>query len=160
MSFISTQCVGDILVISFPSATIVDSFTIQTVSDEMVQAVEDFDCYRLVLDFVDVDFVTSELLGRLLQFRQYCRVHGVSLKLANLSESFHQALKLTKLGVHFKVYPSLANATEMFEADDFVARHNFFSKYSSETEEPVVSSPTLIAPARLTFEQSRSAVGF
>jgi len=160
MSYISTEYARDILVIGFPSTTILDSVAIRSISDEMIAAVEDFDCRRLVLDFTGVDFITSEWIGSLVQFRRFCQVRAISLKLASLSDSFLQALKLTKLATHFKTYGSRISAMEMFEADDFVARHNFFTEYANEGREFAVSAPTLIAPSRLTYEESHVAARF
>jgi len=153
MEYVSSEIVRGVLVIGFPTATIVDSLTVRSVADEIIARVEDMDCRRLVLDFAGVGLVTSELIGRLVSLRKYCQVQGIKLKLAGLSAGFKEVLEITNLSSYFKTYRTRNSAIEMFVADDFMIRHEFFETYAnSESEDFSNAAPVALVPLRLTLD--------
>lgn len=161
MEYVSSEKVHDILVVGFSYSMIVDPITVQSIADEIVSKVENTDSRRLILDFSGVEFVSSELVGRLVSLRRYCQVKGIALKLAGLSSSFREVLELTNLRKLFKTYRTRNSAIEMFAADDFVIRQRFFESYAStQPEENNFAAPVAVAPLRLTVEQDASAFNF
>ena len=161
MDYLTSEEVRDILVISFPMTTIVDSVSVQAIAEEVVFKMEGSDLRRLILDFTGVSFVSSELAGVLVNLRRYCHVQGVSLKLAGLSSGFREVLELTNLSTLFKIYRTRNSAIEMFGADDFIVRHEFFENYANfGTDDLSDSAPVPVAPLRLTLEPETSAFRF
>lgn len=161
MDYLTSEEVRDILVINFPMTTIVDPVSVQAIGDEIFSHVEDSDLRRLILDFTGVSFVSSELVGVLVNLRRFCHVQGVSLKLAGLSAGFREVLDLTNLSKLFKIYRTRKSAIEMFGADDFTVRHEFFETYANfGTDELIEAAPVPLAPLSLTLESETSAFRF
>ena len=160
MEYVSSREIQGVLVIGFPSAAIVDPVAVQMISEEVMARVENADCRRLILDFTGVSFITSELVGKMVGFRRYCQTNGISLKLAGLPASFRRVLELTKLSTQFKTYHTLNSALEMFGADDFMVRQEFFAAYANSPSDEFSGAVAANVPLRMTSEGEPSVFCF
>ena len=148
MNYLAIRTEGDVLVMVFQVAAVVDSLSVDSVGTEWMRELESSDHKKLVIDFSSLEFLSSGLLGELLQLRAYCRSKGVSLKLCCLSKELKNVLSLTQLSTQFKTYHSQRGAIECFAADNFVVRHEFFARYGRDLDDEtcfpqMVSTPTL-----------------
>jgi anti-sigma B factor antagonist len=69
---------------------------------------------RLVLDLSDVAFIDSAGLGTLVSGFTSAQNQGANMKLANLTDRFHEQLNITKLVTVFDVYKSVEDAVKSF----------------------------------------------
>lgn len=132
MHYLTSKTEGDILIIGFQVAAAIDSVSVNSIATEWFQQLESTDGRKMIIDFTSLAFLSSDLVGKLVEFRRFCLAKGVSLKLCCLPLELKQVLALTGLKTQFKTYHSQRGAIECFAADNFVARHEFFSRYKPE----------------------------
>lgn len=160
MNYLTTETEGDILVIGFRVATLIDRLSISEVAEEWMEQLESSDLRKLIIDFSSLEFLSSDLLGKLVELRTACLVRGVSLKLCSLSKELKNALSLTRLTGQFKTYRTLRSAIECFGADNYVARQEFFSRYASESYAESTFANASAAPALELFPSSNNSRNF
>ena len=66
----------------------------------------------LVLDFSQVQYVSSAGLGGLLTFAKKCKGAKFELRLAGLCPSIQEVMELMQLDRILKIFPTVANAIE------------------------------------------------
>lgn len=66
----------------------------------------------LVLDFEETEYLDSSALGTLVTILRDARAVGSEVRLVNLNQTLRTLLKLSKLDTMFKIFDSLAEATE------------------------------------------------
>ncbi len=69
---------------------------------------------RLILDLGGVTYIDSTGLGAIVAGYTTARNQGASLKLANLTRSFHSQLQITNLLSVFEVYDTVEEAAKSF----------------------------------------------
>ena len=69
---------------------------------------------RLALDLGDVTYIDSAGLGTLVSSFTSAQNQGTVMKLANLTNKFHEQLNITKLVTVFDVYDSVDAAVKSF----------------------------------------------
>jgi anti-sigma B factor antagonist len=148
MNYLSGRIEGDILIVEFHVAAVLDRLAVDSVSTEWVNQLEASGLKKLIIDFSSLEFLSSALLGKLVELRTACLSSGVSLKLCCLTKEFEHVLSLTRLRSQFKTYHSLRSAVERFAADNFLVRHEFFARYTAEPD-LVASSVVTGAPQLL-----------
>jgi len=144
MNYLTSITEDDILILGFQVAAAIDGVSVNAIATEWFEQLESTDGRKLVIDFSSLKFLSSDLVGKLIEFRRFCLAKGVSLKLCCLPMEFKQVLKLTGLKSQFKIYHSQRGAIECFAADNFVARQQFFSRYEpAPSMAQAVPTPTL-----------------
>jgi anti-sigma B factor antagonist len=145
MNYLSGQIEGDILIVEFRVAAAIDRLTVDSVSHEWMGRLRTSGLKKLIIDFSSLEFLSSGLLGKLVELRSACLRTGVSLKLCCLSQELKNVLSLTRLNGQFKTYHSRRSAIERFSADNFLVRQAFFARYAAEPEMEsigITSAPT------------------
>ena len=85
----------------------------QEIMSEIDKATED----RVILDFQKVQFMSSSMLGKLVQIHKRCKEFKVKLKLSAIEKEILQVFKITKLNKLFDI-----------ESDESAARKAFLRK--------------------------------
>lgn len=102
-SLILTQ-EGDITVASFRDASILDAVTIQRIGRELYALVEEDGSRRIILDFADVRFLSSQALGVLLTLRRKADQAKAEVFLAGIRDELARVFKMTNLDKLFQFY--------------------------------------------------------
>jgi len=68
----------------------------------------------IVLDMIEVGFIDSQGLERLLWAKDYCNANNCQLRLAGLDENCSKILEITRLENAFERYAELAEAVKSF----------------------------------------------
>ncbi len=95
---------GDITVASFRDASILDAVTIQRIGRELYALVEADGRRRIVLDFADVRFLSSQALGVLLTLRRKADQAKAEVFLAGIRDELVRVFKMTNLDKLFQFY--------------------------------------------------------
>ena len=151
MKYLTSKIEGDILVLNFGVTTITDRLAVDSIASEWIDILAESELHKMIIDFSSVEFISSDLLGELLDLRTACEVAGVSLKLCCLSRDFESALELTQMSSMFKTYHSQRSAIERFNADNFLVRQEFFARYASETETETSYAASVHTPSMELF---------
>ena len=115
MSALKTKEVDDVLAVKFVSGKLLDETIIQQVGSELITIASDAnEGQKILLSFDGVDFMSSAMLGRLVQFLKKCKQQGAQLKVCSISPDIFEIFKLTKLNKLFDVQKDGKTAMESF----------------------------------------------
>jgi len=96
---------GVITVATVVTTNMLDSLTVSEFGDELVNYVQAHPKVKLLLDFENVDFLTSAALSELIRINEAAtRVRGI-VRLCGLSKDIQKVFKITKLDEMFALNP-------------------------------------------------------
>jgi len=106
-----------ILTICLTDARLTDESKLEQLGTELIKQLNETTEERVILDFHNVQFMSSSMLGKLVQVQKKCKEFKVQLKLAAISPDIRQVFKITKLDKLFEI-----------ENDDAAARKAFMRR--------------------------------
>ena len=106
--------VGDVTVVRFVDRKILDELNIQELGQEMFQLVEEDKKARLLLNFQQVEFLSSAALGKLITLDKKVKAHGGKMKLSNIRPEIYEVFAITKLNKLFDIKEDEADALAAF----------------------------------------------
>lgn len=111
---------GEVLVARVRHASILDQAVIDEIGSELKQAaLEASSNHKLLLDFREVSFMSSAMLGALLQLSKRCKADKTKLKLCHISPELMEVFKITKLNKIFEIYPDEAAGLAAYDKRGF-----------------------------------------
>lgn len=115
MSVLKSKEVNDVLVVGFAGGKLLDEAVIQQVgTDLQTIASEAEKDQKILLTFHGVSFMSSAMLGRLVQFLKTCKQQSAALKVCSISPEIFEVFKLTKLNKMFDVQKDEKSAMDSF----------------------------------------------
>ena len=106
-----------ILSVVFEDARILDETKIEQVFNDLMDMLNKTTEERVILNFNNVKFMSSSMLGKLIQVNKKCGEFKVKMKLCSIDPEIRQVFKITKLDKLFDI-----------EADEAAARKAFMKK--------------------------------
>jgi len=107
---ISVSEVGDVTVVQFVDRKILDESNIQDLGRELFHLVEEDGCKKVVLNFSNVEFLSSAALGKLITLDKKSKKAGGSLKFSNIRPEIYEVFAITRLNKLFAIYDEEADA--------------------------------------------------
>lgn len=107
---LETTEVGDVTVVRFVDRKILDEANIQELGVELFRLVEDEHHQKLLLNFSNVEFLSSAALGKLITLDRKVKAHGGKLKLSNIRPEIYEVFAITRLNVLFDIKDDEADA--------------------------------------------------
>ncbi len=101
---------GDVAIASFTSTCISDVEQITNASTQVKQFIEANHPARVVFDFTDVKFFSSQVLGLLLEARARLEPYHGEVAITSLSPQLLRVFKITNLDRIFNFYPDRVTA--------------------------------------------------
>jgi anti-sigma B factor antagonist len=102
--------VGDVTVVRFVDRKILDELNIQELGQELFQLVEEDHKTRLLLNFQQVEFLSSAALGKLITLDKKVKAHGGKMKFSNIRPEIYEVFAITKLNKLFDIKDDEADA--------------------------------------------------
>lgn len=103
MATLLNRTEGDVLIIYFQDVRIIDESRIQALGQEMNDLVNSTNNKLVILNFQNVSFMSSAMIGKLIQFGKKCKSTDVTLRLCNINENVGEVFKLMKLEKVFQM---------------------------------------------------------
>jgi anti-sigma B factor antagonist len=100
-----TENVNGVLVVSFTDTKIVTEEQIQEVGEQLYALVEDAAKKKILLNFGNVQYCSSTVLGKLVGFKRRVDAAKGKLKLCCIHPDLLVPFKLTGLDKVFEIYP-------------------------------------------------------
>lgn len=97
-------------IVSFRDAAILDVVTIQKIGRELYELIENDGRRKVLLDFVDVRFLSSQALGVLLTLRRKADKAGSKVVLARVRPELARVFKITNLDKLFQFFDDVEKA--------------------------------------------------
>jgi anti-sigma B factor antagonist len=114
---LSSYSKDGILTVVFDDERILDETKLEEVGRDLLQKLEATTEERVILDFRRVKFMSSSMLGKLVQVHKKSKEFKVQLKLAAITPEILEVFKITKLNKLFDI-----------EADEAAARKAFMKR--------------------------------
>src|SRR3954464_319263 len=104
----------DIRVVEFTSAKILDEANITEIGQTLGLMIDESDGPKLLLDFSNVDHLSSAALGMLINANNRIKQKNGQLRLANIKPQIYEVFVITKLNKLFRILPDRAEALKSF----------------------------------------------
>jgi anti-sigma B factor antagonist len=106
--------VGNVTVVRFVNSKILDEGQIQQFGDELFALVEKENRTTLLLNFQQIEFLSSAALGKLIKLDKKVKAAGGRLRLACIKRDIYEVFKITKLDQMFVIKETEADALATF----------------------------------------------
>ena len=106
---------GEITVVQFMDRNILDEANIQRIGEELAAIVDNAPVPKILIDFDNVDHLSSAALGALITVNNKVRQKDGQLRLANIDPQIHEVFKITKLDKLFQIYGTSHEAIKSFK---------------------------------------------
>ncbi|MFW6038879.1 MAG: STAS domain-containing protein [bacterium] len=107
--------VGGVITIEFVDKNILEEANIQKIGDELSQIVEREGNPRLLIDFTNVQHLSSAALGTLITVNNKVRQKGGQLRLAAIDPQIYEVFVITKLNKLFQIHDTHEKALASFK---------------------------------------------
>ncbi len=101
---------GQVTVVTFNDSKIIDEQEIQEFGQELYDLVEREGRKKIILNFGNVEFLSSAALGKLIGFDKRVKQHGAELMLSNIRPEIYEVFAITKLTKLFEIKDDEADA--------------------------------------------------
>jgi anti-sigma B factor antagonist len=109
---LTVEDVGDIAVVGFVDKKILDEQNIQLIGDDLFRLVDELGRRKILLNFSNVEFMSSAALGKLIKLHQKLAAAGGKLILC--SKSIMEIFELTKLDKMLTIIKDEQKALQSF----------------------------------------------
>jgi len=100
---VTVEDVGDVAVVHFVDKKILDEQNIQMIGDDLFRLVEELGRRKMLLNFSNVEFMSSAALGKLIRLHQRMTQVGGKVILCHIAKDILTVFKLTKLDKMLKI---------------------------------------------------------
>jgi anti-sigma B factor antagonist len=114
MTELLTEDAEDVLIVRFASSRIINETTVAQVGRELL-AIAEQATGKLLLDFSHVSFMSSAVLGKLLQLHERCKRDKAALKLCRIDPAIFAVFKSSGLNRVFSIYDTREDALKAFQ---------------------------------------------
>jgi anti-sigma B factor antagonist len=115
---ISVEYADNATIITFTDEKILEEKDVQALQESIMSVIEQADRISLILDFRNVRFLSSAVLGLLIRVSKKVYEHDGQLKLCGINPKIYKIFKITRLTKIFDIYQDLASATESLPVTD------------------------------------------
>jgi len=99
-----------VTIVTFNDSKIIDEAEIQEFGQELYDLVEREGRKKMILNFGNVEFLSSAALGKLIGFDKRCKQHSAELILSNIRPEIYEVFAITKLTKLFIIKDDEADA--------------------------------------------------
>jgi len=114
-SRLTTENIGGVTVIRFNDRNILDEASIQAIGEEIVRHIEASPSPRLLIDFTNVDHLSSAALGTLITVNNKVRQKDGQLRLCNIDPQIYEVFVITKLNKLFQIHKGVPEAMASYK---------------------------------------------
>ena len=101
-------------VVEFSDRKILEELSITEIEGELLNLVASKDAINLLLNFQNVEHLSSAALGMLIKLNQQVAKKGGRLKLSDIRPQIYQVFKITRLNKMFDIHETAAQALSAF----------------------------------------------
>jgi anti-sigma B factor antagonist len=103
-----------VTVAKFTDKKILDESNIQIIGNQMFSLIDDDHRTKIVLDFTNVEYLSSAALGKLITMDKKAKAAGAKLKLCSIRSDIKEVFKITRLDKLFQIVDNRDKAVESF----------------------------------------------
>ena len=111
---LEVEDIGDVTVVSFTDKKILDEQNIQVIGEQLFGLVDDSGRQKLLLNFSNVEYMSSAALGKLITLNKKVQAAGGKLVLCGIIPQIREVFEITKLDKLFVIRGDEQEALQMF----------------------------------------------
>jgi anti-anti-sigma factor len=111
---INSHTKDNILTIQLLDERLMDEGQLKRIYNDVIALLDKTTEKQVVLEFSKVQFMSSSMLGKLVQVHKKCKEYKVKLKLCGISSDIFEVFKITKLHKLFDIETDEASARKAF----------------------------------------------
>jgi anti-sigma B factor antagonist len=115
---ISVEYTENSTIVTFVGEKILEEMDIQALRESIMSVIEEGGRINLILDFCNVRFLSSAVLGLLMRISKKVYEQQGQLKLCNISSRIYEIFKITRLNKIFDIYGDVESATRSLSDTD------------------------------------------
>ncbi|MHC4259676.1 MAG: STAS domain-containing protein [Planctomycetota bacterium] len=109
---ISVRYIENATIVTLTEEKILEESDIRALQESITSAIEQGQQTNLILDFQNVRFLSSAVLGLLIRVSKKIYEQDGQLRLCNINAKIYEIFKITRLTKVFDIYPDAESATE------------------------------------------------
>ena len=113
-SHLKIRRVDGVAVVEFADRKILEELSIQEIGEELDRVVESEAGIKLLLNFKNVDHLSSAALGMLITLNKKVKEQRGKLKLSNINRQIFEVFKITRLNRVFDIHETADQALASF----------------------------------------------
>lgn len=106
--------VNGVTIARFTDKKILDESNIQIIGNQLFSLVDDDHREKIVLDFTNVEYLSSAALGKLITMDKKVRAAGGKMRLCSIRSDIKEVFKITRLDKLFQIMDDRDKAIEGF----------------------------------------------
>lgn len=111
---LEVEDIGDVTVVSFTDKKILDEQNIQVIGDQLFSLVDELGRKKLLLNFGNVEYMSSAALGKLITLNKKVQGAGGKLVLCNIDANIREVFEITRLDKIFAIKNDEQEGLQMF----------------------------------------------
>ncbi len=111
---INSYAKDGILTVLFMDSRILDEAKLEELGKDLIELINKSTEERVILDFRNVQFMSSSMLGKLVLVQKKCKEFKAHLKMCGISPEIREVFKITKLDKLFEIESDEAAARKAF----------------------------------------------
>jgi anti-sigma B factor antagonist len=109
---IGVEYVENATIVSFTDEKILEEKDINSLQESIMSVIEQAERINLILDFSNVKFLSSAVLGLLIRISKRIYEHEGRLRLCNIDPKIYEIFKITRLTKTFDIYKNIESAVK------------------------------------------------
>ena len=109
---ISVEYSTNAVIVSFTDEKILEDKDINALQESIMSVIDQSEKINLILDFGNVKFLSSAVLGLLIRISKRIYESEGHLRLCNINPKIYEIFKITRLTKTFDIYKDIESATE------------------------------------------------
>jgi anti-sigma B factor antagonist len=100
---LEVEDIGDVTVVNFVDKRILDEQNIQIIGEQLFSLVDEVGRRKVLLNFGNVEFLSSAALGKLIALHKKLQAVGGRLILCNIDPEIYEVFEITRLDKFFNI---------------------------------------------------------
>src|SRR6516162_698771 len=111
---LEVEDIGEVTVVNFTDKKILDEQNIQIIREQLFSLVDDLGRRKLLLNFSNVEYLSSAALGKFITLNKKVNAAGGRLILCNIDPQIYEVFEITKLNKLFNIQKEEQAALQAF----------------------------------------------
>ena len=108
--------IEDVTVVSFMESRMLDELNIKEIGDQLLGLVEKYDKKKILLDFSNVEYMSSAALGKLITLHNKAKAASGEARMCCIHPNIFEVFKITQLDRLFLIHSTREDALKAFGA--------------------------------------------
>ncbi len=111
---LETELVNDVMIVNFTDKRILDDENIRIIGEQLFGLVDDLGCKKILLNFGNVEYLSSAIGGKLITLNKKTGGIGGKLVMCGIDPTVYEVFEITRLNKLFNIHKDEQAALQQF----------------------------------------------